>query len=139
MKLLILISIVYVNKKGQFKNSIEFYTFFMGWVLYFWFQSILQLAKQTKFICTSFTHPITFSFSLFLLPYCLHFEYFFASFVIISSYLSCDPIHSRIIYMLTLKKKKKSSAFFNSILTFQIIYIYIYICIYIYIFYYRIY
>ena len=59
----------------------------------------------------------------------------------LESYLSCDPIHSRIIYMLTLKKK--SSTFFNSILTFQIIYIYIYIyvcvCIYIHIFYYRIY
>ena len=46
----------------------------------------------------------------------------------LESYLSCDPIHSRIIYMLTLKKK--SSTFFNSILTFQIIYIHIYVYTY---------
>ena len=49
----------------------------------------------------------------------------------LESYLSCDPIHSRIIYMLTLKKNKKSSTLFNSILIFQYTHTHIYIYIYI--------
>ena len=54
----------------------------------------------------------------------------------LESYLSCDPIHSRIIYMLTLKKKKKknSSTLFNSILIFQYTHTHTHIYIYIYIY-----
>ena len=68
---------------------------------------------------------------IYIYIYILNFFYFWENiYSKLESYLSCDPIHSRIIYMLTLKKK--SSTFFNSILTFQIIYIYIYIYMYVY-------
>ena len=72
MKLLILISIVYVNKKGQFKNSMESYTFFFMRRIYtFDFKVCLGLLnKLNSYACLSLI-PLPFLYSYYLIVYTL--------------------------------------------------------------------
>ena len=71
MKLLILIFIVYVNKKGQIKNSMEFYTFFLWEEFYtFDFKVCLGLLNKLNSYARLSLIPILFLF-LFIYSYYL--------------------------------------------------------------------
>ena len=126
MKLLILISIVYVNKKGHFKNSIEFYTFFLWEEFYTLdFKAFFSLLNKLNSYAHLSLIPLLFFFFI-LITLLLTFWIFL-----------CIVSNSFLIWKKIINDIKKLSEwiffFFFSFFYLSFIYTYIYIYIYIYI------